>query len=331
MNIGSAVKQLRNELAVNQSELALLLNVSNITVNRWEKEKSVPNRSTAVMLLAIAKDKGASTVCQAALQEALFPTTRERGLDDLKYAEIDQINQLLNDSSNAVVVSDVKTHEILYMNKQAAQFTEQTMEAAEGKKCYEYLLHRDAPCKDCKASHISTEEYTVTHYGSQRTGRHYLMRGKQITWKGRPANIEYITDATELYQMKQELEEREQILLEACSFANLWFFKYNIKDNNIYLSQKLQEEFGYPAKIENYHLILAENSDICPESRDGFLELFISARNGVAQAETEVRMRFPDGVKRRLRLRMNLIRYDEEGEPELAMCSAQLTDQQDRE
>ena len=64
MNIGSAVKQLRNELAVNQSELALLLNVSNITVNRWEKEKSVPNRSTAVMLLAIAKDRGASTVCQ---------------------------------------------------------------------------------------------------------------------------------------------------------------------------------------------------------------------------------------------------------------------------
>lgn len=326
MNICSALKQLRNELHVNQSELALMLNVSNITVNRWENNRSVPNRSIAMLLLSTAKERGASNVCQASLQEALFPslTVKENGIDDLKFAEISQINQLLNDSSNAVIVCDKKTHEILYMNQQVANITDQTIEQANGKTCYEYLLRRDTPCENCKMTHASTDEYINATYFSQRTGRHYLMRGKTITWKDRTALIEYITDATDLYQMKQELEERQQILMEACHFANLWIFEYDIKSNCIHTGKKLQEEFGYPETIPNFTMEVSDGSVICPESRSAFLNVLASVKNGTAQAETEINIRFRNEKTYRVRLRMNVIRFGKTGEPEIAVGSAQI-------
>jgi len=326
MDLRYALRQLRNELDMNQSELASILHVSNITVNRWETGKNPPNRATSMLILMAAKEKGVSKVCLATLQEALFPTLKETGLDDAKYAEIDQINQLLNDSANAVVVCDVETHEILYMNHQLANITNQTVEQAEGKKCYEYMLHRDAPCENCEIVHASKNTYTDFSYFSPRTGRHYTMRGKVITWKGRTAYIEYITDTTELYRMKVEVEERQQILLDACRFANLWTFKYDIKKNSVETGKRVQEEFGFPKFIENFPENLPDQSIISPDTRESFLELMSNVRNGVEQSEAKIQARFADGTKHWLRLRMDIIRYDEAGKPEVAACLAQLID-----
>lgn len=326
MDICSALKQLRNELNINQSELALMLNVSNITVNRWENGKSVPNRSIAMLLLSTAKERGASNVCQASLQEALFPTAKENGVDDLKYAEITQINQLLNDSSNGVIVCDKETYEILYMNQQIANITNQTMEQACRKKCYEYLLHKSEPCLNCESTHASKDSYINAEYLSKRSGRHYLMRGKTIVWKGREALIEYITDTTELFQMKEELEERQKVLIEACHFANLWIFKYDIKRNCIYIGEKLQEEFGYPAVIPNFSMELPEGSVICKESRDAFVRVMMCAKNGAAQAETTIKVKFKKEKIHTVRLRMNIIKYDANGDSETAVGSAQIID-----
>ena len=209
MKIRDALRRLRNELNISQSDLANMLNVTNITVNRWENGKSIPNKSAAMMLLQIATEKCVSNACQEMLQEALFPTAKEEGLDDLRFAEIAQINQLLNDSSNAVVVCDKETHEILYMNHKTAAITEQTMEEASGKKCYEYLLKRECPCRTCEKVHASRTEFTYFNYVSPTTGRHYMMQGKTISWKGREALIEYITDVTELQCAKTELAEKK--------------------------------------------------------------------------------------------------------------------------
>lgn len=326
MNIKNALIQLRNELGINQTELALLLNVSNITVNRWEKGKSSPNRLLSNLLLSVAKEKGASKICIATLQEALFPTVRETGLDDLKYVEIDEINSLINNSSNAVIVCDVETHDILYMNHHAEEITNRSEEEAEKEKCFEFLQKRETPCEDCKMFQANTEEFKNFDYFSPNSNRYYVVRGKLITWKNRPAFIEYITDATELYQTKQELEVRERSLYEASRFADLYVFKYDVKRKHLYTGKRMQEELGFAPIIEEYTGELAQESIICEESQADLKRLFYDVRQGKDPVEADVRAKLADRGIHWIRLRMNTIQYDEQGNPEIAICSAQVVD-----
>lgn len=326
MNIQNALIQLRNELNINQTELAILLNVSNVTVNRWEKGKSTPNRAMSMAILAIAKTRGASKICIATLQEALFPTAKEEGLDDLKYAEINQINQLLNNSSNGVIVFDMESNEILYMNQQMAVITDQTMEEAKTKKCYEFLRGKNKPCDKCRCHSANLEQYTSYEYLSPRTGRSYIVRSKLLTWKNRPAYILYITDDTELNQVKSALEERERVLLEASRFADLYVIKYDVKKNWIYMGKRLREEFGLPEEIHEFPKNLSKDSMICEDTRVEFQKLFLEVRQGKKQIEADIRANLGERGIHWLRLRMNTIQFDEEGNPEIAICSAQVID-----
>ena len=44
MDFSAAVKQARQDMGMSQEELAQALNVSFVTINRWENGKSEPNR-----------------------------------------------------------------------------------------------------------------------------------------------------------------------------------------------------------------------------------------------------------------------------------------------
>jgi len=52
------VKQARATLGMSQEELAHALEVSYVTINRWENDKSEPNKMTKSVFFAFCKDKG---------------------------------------------------------------------------------------------------------------------------------------------------------------------------------------------------------------------------------------------------------------------------------
>lgn len=63
MELRKAMRQLRKELMLTQTELAEALNVTYASVNRWENSKNVPNRAMAIAILNYAREHGASIVC----------------------------------------------------------------------------------------------------------------------------------------------------------------------------------------------------------------------------------------------------------------------------
>ena len=61
MDFSSTVKLARKELDMSQEELAQALNVSYVTINRWENGKSEPNRMAKSVFFAFCEEKGVKT------------------------------------------------------------------------------------------------------------------------------------------------------------------------------------------------------------------------------------------------------------------------------
>jgi DNA-binding transcriptional regulator YiaG len=58
MNLPIAVKQLREKIGMSQEELARELNVSFVTINRWENGKTKPNKMAMEVFVRFCKKHG---------------------------------------------------------------------------------------------------------------------------------------------------------------------------------------------------------------------------------------------------------------------------------
>ena len=58
MDFSATVKQARKEMGMSQEELAHALNVSYVTINRWENGKSEPNCMAKSVFFAFCEKKG---------------------------------------------------------------------------------------------------------------------------------------------------------------------------------------------------------------------------------------------------------------------------------
>ena len=58
MDFSTTVKQARKDMGLSQEELAQALNISYVTINRWENGKSKPNRMAKSVFFAFCEKKG---------------------------------------------------------------------------------------------------------------------------------------------------------------------------------------------------------------------------------------------------------------------------------
>jgi DNA-binding transcriptional regulator YiaG len=58
MGFSGIVKQVRQSLNISQEELAHALNVSYVTINRWENGRSKPNRMAKAVFYAFCEKNG---------------------------------------------------------------------------------------------------------------------------------------------------------------------------------------------------------------------------------------------------------------------------------
>jgi DNA-binding transcriptional regulator YiaG len=58
MGFSGIVKQVRQSLNISQEELAHALNVSYVTINRWENDRSKPNRMAKAVFYAFCEKNG---------------------------------------------------------------------------------------------------------------------------------------------------------------------------------------------------------------------------------------------------------------------------------
>jgi PAS domain S-box-containing protein len=113
----------------------------------------------------------------------------------------------------AVYIADMKTHEILYVNK----YTQDIFGDVVGKKCWSTLQSdQSGPCTFCSNDKLLTPDNQpagVYHWEFQNTitNRWFDVRDRAIRWPdGRIVRLEIATDITERQQMEITLRDSEK-------------------------------------------------------------------------------------------------------------------------
>ena len=107
---------------------------------------------------------------------------------------MDNFVKILDALTEYVYISDMETHEILYVNKPAARLLGSTWR---DRPCYEVIQGLDKPCPFCTNHLLKSDAfYTWEHY-NEKFDRFYSLRDEIIQWNGRPARFEIAFDQTE--------------------------------------------------------------------------------------------------------------------------------------
>lgn len=124
---------------------------------------------------------------------------------------------LMDEISELIYVSDLDTHELLYINKAGRNML--GIDELNGQKCYRVLQNKDAPCTFCTNSYLQKNHFYNWQFFNSVVRRHFLLKDKLIDWEGRPARVEIAFDVTESEQKKQELKNSldAENLVTACS------------------------------------------------------------------------------------------------------------------
>ena len=111
---------------------------------------------------------------------------------------------LLNEISELVYVSDLETHELLFVNQTGCQTLH--LENYKHKKCYEVLQGKTSPCEFCTNDRLCDDNFYTWEFTNPSIGRHFLLKDKIIQWRGKTARMEIAFDITERELQKQELK-----------------------------------------------------------------------------------------------------------------------------
>lgn len=124
-------------------------------------------------------------------------------------------DDLINQLDDVVYVSDIETYELLYLNKRG--ISESIIKDYKGKKCYEVLQGRHAPCEFCSNCHLKEDKFYIWEFANEFRKRHYILKDKLIEYDGRLCRFEIAIDITEKENISKENREKlelEEILVE---------------------------------------------------------------------------------------------------------------------
>lgn len=107
--------------------------------------------------------------------------------------------------SELVYVSDIETHDLLYVNESTSRMIEGSWR---GRKCYDALQGSDAPCDFCNNDKLTADGFFSWSRYNAQFGKHYALKDKLIDWDGRPARFEVAFDVTDDVRQKAVLENQ---------------------------------------------------------------------------------------------------------------------------
>lgn len=126
---------------------------------------------------------------------------------------------IVKNSPSAIYICNANTYELLYLNESGRSMSGVGTQSIGGKKCYEALMHLQAPCPFCKMDQMSKDAFCVRSFTHPSSHETYIMKGKRVDWNGIDAHIEYIVDDTERTNSHNELHKKlkEQECLASCN------------------------------------------------------------------------------------------------------------------
>lgn len=115
---------------------------------------------------------------------------------------------IVDESGTAILVADLHTRELLYINEAAARFAGKSKEDYAGRKCFEYMMSGGAPCSFCGLHQNQGDSCQKIVMG----GRHYNTTFKRVRWNGHDAYIQYLSDITDEWNMERVIAQEKDKL-----------------------------------------------------------------------------------------------------------------------
>ena len=120
-----------------------------------------------------------------------------------------EIDWLIEELDDVIYLSDPETYEILFVNRACRENLGLcTPEDYLGKPCYKMLQNRDEPCPFCTNHLLRPDEFYAWEHFNERDRRHYLLKDKLISYKGRKMRLEIAVDITKKETVSRKLAEK---------------------------------------------------------------------------------------------------------------------------
>lgn len=110
-------------------------------------------------------------------------------------------------------ISDMDTYDLLYLNQTSCGVLGTPASKALGRKCYEMIQGRTAPCPFCTNDKLCKEEFYNWEFFNPSLERTFMIRDLEINWEGHRARLELSHDtySTE-YKLAKKDKERDALL-----------------------------------------------------------------------------------------------------------------------
>jgi diguanylate cyclase (GGDEF)-like protein len=157
-----------------------------------------------------------------------------------------------------VCVSDVKSHEIIYMNRFAMdQFGITSPSEYRGKKCYELMLGGTGPCSICTSNKLRPGQFKEWQYYNPLLEKEFMVKDSMVVEKGRLYRVEIAIDMNSKNVQQATIQSymnNESLLNEALRLS----LSSTSSEESIEI---LMEYVGKSLKCERFYIFEEKNND----------------------------------------------------------------------
>lgn len=121
---------------------------------------------------------------------------------------------LMSEYAGNVYISDIYTHELLYLNKTSCETLQMSKEQVIGKKCYEIIQGRDAPCPFCTNACLEKSKSYEWEFFNPNLKRSLIIKDRIIDWEGHKARIELADDMRTMVKIQERKNREKEIILK---------------------------------------------------------------------------------------------------------------------
>ena len=126
------------------------------------------------------------------------------------------LSWMLEEYDGIVYVSDMDSHELLYMNKAGRElFRVDEAALSRRPRCHEVLQGRDAPCPFCTNTYLNESGFYEWEFYNPLLQRTLLLKDRKVRWNGRNARIEFATDVSGYRRAIADHERQRDSILQS--------------------------------------------------------------------------------------------------------------------
>lgn len=112
-------------------------------------------------------------------------------IHDIHKTREQQLEEILDSLDECICVSDMKTYDVYYINKTCLEIF--GIEKYDGKKCYQLLQRKNAPCEFCKKWDLQENKQIYLNIYNEYLKTNITVKDKIIDWNGKKARLQIIS------------------------------------------------------------------------------------------------------------------------------------------